>query len=63
MSDVIDQVTEPPVFDLFSEVGPARNRLPHIEPTLQRVNDRFVRHLRAALLQHLRRGEIGRAHV
>lgn len=56
MSDVIDQATEPPVFDLFSEVGPARNRLSHIEPTLQRVNDRFVRHLRAALLQHLRRG-------
>ncbi|MFZ2006238.1 MAG: FliM/FliN family flagellar motor switch protein [Stellaceae bacterium] len=56
MSDVIDQATEPPVFDLVSEVGPARNRLSHIEPTLQRVNDRFVRHLRAALLQHLRRG-------
>ncbi len=56
MSDIIDQATEPPIFDLFSEAGPARNRLSHIEPTLQRVNDRFVRHLRAALLQHLRRG-------
>ena len=53
MSDVIDQ---PPVFDLFSEAGPARSRLSNLEPTLQRINDRFVRYLRAALLQHLRRG-------
>jgi flagellar motor switch protein FliM len=27
-----------------------------LEPTLQRINDRFARFLRAALLQHLRRG-------
>ena len=53
MSDVIDQA---PVFDLFSEAGPARSRLSNLEPTLQRINDRFARYLRAALLQHLRRG-------
>lgn len=56
MSDAIDQAAEPPVFDLFSEVGPTRNRLSNLEPTLQRINDRFARYLRAALLQHLRRG-------
>lgn len=56
MSDVIDQANEPPAFDLFSEAGPARNRLSNLEPTLQRINDRFARSLRAALLQHLRRG-------
>jgi flagellar motor switch protein FliM len=58
MSDVIDQAAGPgpPTFDLFSEAGPARNRLSNLEPTLQRINDRFARYLRAALLQHLRRG-------
>lgn len=56
MSDVIDQAHQPPTFDLFSEAGPARNRLSNLEPTLQRINDRFARYLRAALLQHLRRG-------
>src|SRR5580692_9636129 len=56
MSDVVDQVEEPPLFDFFSEAGPARNRLSTLEPTLQRVNDRFARYLRLALLQHLRRG-------
>lgn len=56
MSDVTDQTADPPVFDLFSEANPARNRLSMLEPTLQRVNERFVRYLRAALLQYLRRG-------
>jgi flagellar motor switch protein FliM len=56
MSDVIDQEAGPPAFDLFSEAGPARNRLANLEPTLERINDRFARYLRAALLQHLRRG-------
>jgi flagellar motor switch protein FliM len=56
MSDVIDQANELPTFDLFSESGPARNRLSTLEPTLERINDRFSRYLRAALLQHLRRG-------
>jgi len=56
MSDVIDQTIGPAAFDLFSEAAPARNRLATLEPTLQRINDRFARYLRAALLQHLRRG-------
>lgn len=56
MSDVADPIDNPPVYDLFSEAGPARSRLSNLEPTLQRINDRFVRHLRGALLQHLRRG-------
>jgi flagellar motor switch protein FliM len=56
MSDVADHRDGPPVYDLFSEAGPARSRLSNLEPTLQRINDRFVRYLRAALLQHLRRG-------
>ncbi|HTZ37272.1 MAG TPA: FliM/FliN family flagellar motor switch protein [Stellaceae bacterium] len=60
MSDVDEQTVAaaegPPIYDLFSEAGPARSRLSNLEPTLQRINDRFVRYLRAALLQHLRRG-------
>ena len=56
MSDVAGQLDEPPVYDLFSEAGPARSRLSSLEPTLQRINDRFARYLRGALLQHLRRG-------
>jgi len=55
MSDVADLIEAPPVYDLFSGVGPARGRLVNLEPTLQRINDRFVRHLRTALLQYLRR--------
>lgn len=55
MSDAIDQAAEPPVFDLFSETGVAHRAL-NVEPAVQRINERFVRNLRAALLQHLRRG-------
>jgi flagellar motor switch protein FliM len=56
MSDVADHIDDPPVYDLLSEAGPARGRLSNLEPTLQRINDRFGRYLRSALLQHLRRG-------
>lgn len=55
MSDVIDQAHEPPVYDLLAETG-AANWTASIEPALQRINERFVRNLRGALLQHLRRG-------
>jgi len=55
MSDVADQIVARPVYDLLSGGGPARARLANLEPTLQRINDRFVRYLRSALLQHLRR--------
>src|SRR5215469_82922 len=56
MSDVAAYIEDPPVYDLLSETGPARGRLSNLEPTLQRINDRFGRYLRGALLQHLRRG-------
>ena len=56
MSDAIEPLDGPPRYDLLSEAGPARNGLSSLEPTLQRINDRFERYLRAALLQHLRRG-------
>lgn len=56
MSDALDHAADLPLYDLVSDAGPARNRLSGLEPTLQRINDRFARYLRAALLQHLRRG-------
>jgi len=64
MSDVADTIARladgeadsVPAFDLLSGAGPARGRLSTLEPTLQRINDRFARCLRGALLQHLRRG-------
>jgi len=56
MSDAAEQTVEPPVFDFFAETSPNRSRLSNLEPTLQRINARFVRLLRAALLQHVRRG-------
>lgn len=56
MSDVAAYIEDPPVYDLLSETGPVRGRLSTLEPTLQRINDRFGRYLRGALLQHLRRG-------
>jgi flagellar motor switch protein FliM len=43
-------------FALLSGQSPGRSRLPTLEPTLGRINDRFSRFLRGALLQHLRRG-------
>ena len=43
-------------YDLFAEQVPALTRMPMLAPSLDRINHRFSRHLRAALLQHLRRG-------
>jgi flagellar motor switch protein FliM len=54
MSDVGDQ-TAPGAFTFFARSSPAKNRMSTLEPTLQRINDRFGRNLRASLLQHLRR--------
>lgn len=56
MSDVSSRPMEVRPYHLFSDHGPARNRMSVLEPTLERINDRFGRFLRAALLQHLRRG-------
>jgi flagellar motor switch protein FliM len=56
MSDISDQLDGPPVYDLFSRADPVRSWASNLEPVLQRINARFVRYLRAALLQHLRRG-------
>jgi flagellar motor switch protein FliM len=56
MSDVADRITDPPVYDLFSAAAPVHGWTSSLEPTLERINARFVRELRAALLQHLRRG-------
>jgi flagellar motor switch protein FliM len=55
MSDAIDQASAPEAFNFFSKTRPGRNRNSALEPTFQRINDRFARFLRAALLQHLRR--------
>jgi flagellar motor switch protein FliM len=56
MSDAADQIAPLRRYDFFSEYTPARSRLPELGATLGRINDRFSRNLRAALLQHLRRG-------
>jgi flagellar motor switch protein FliM len=56
MSDAADDVAPVPVYDLFTEYNPARSDLPALEPTLERINDRFARQLRSSLLQYLRRG-------
>jgi len=56
MSDV---ATLPPgvrLYDLLAEQTPALTQMPTLGPALDRINHRFSRHLRAALLQHLRRG-------
>lgn len=55
MSDAADQDRELPVYDLLAGTGPA-HWASSIEPALQRINERFMRNLRATLLQHLRRG-------
>jgi flagellar motor switch protein FliM len=56
MSDVKEQAAPPlESFSLIAKSGAAKNRMSVLEPMLQRVNDRFARYLRAALLQHLRR--------
>ena len=54
MSDTVSP--SPPGYSLVGEAGPARSGMSALEPTLNRINDRFARYLRAALLQHLRRG-------
>lgn len=56
MSDAVEQTAAAEGFNLFSQSGPARMRMSALEPTLQRINDRFARYLRATLLQHLGRG-------
>lgn len=56
MSDLRDQTVGLRPYDLVSDSGASRDRFTSIEPTLRQINDRFVRYLRAALLQHLRRG-------
>jgi flagellar motor switch protein FliM len=55
MSDSADQASPLENFSLFAKSRPARNRTSALEPTLQRINDRFARFLRGSLLQHLRR--------
>ena len=55
MSDVADQAPAPESFSLFAKTRPARNLTSALEPAFQRINDRFARFLRSALLQHLRR--------
>ncbi len=55
MSDTAEQPGAARPYHLFAEHSPARNRMPTLEPTLERINDRFSRFLRSALLQHLRR--------
>jgi flagellar motor switch protein FliM len=60
MSDTREAAAPPRPYHLFSDHSPARTRMPTLEPTLGRINDRFARLLRATLLQHLRRGiEVG----
>jgi flagellar motor switch protein FliM len=56
MSDAAGQIAPLRRYDFFSEYTPARSRMPELEATLGRINDRFSRNLRAALLQHLRHG-------
>ncbi|HYM73816.1 MAG TPA: FliM/FliN family flagellar motor switch protein [Stellaceae bacterium] len=58
MSDPVDLAASGSGFSLIGGSGPGRNRLAVLEPTLQRINDRFARYLRAALLQHLRRAVV-----
>lgn len=55
MSDTKDQASPPEAFSLVAKSGAAKNRISALEATLQRINDRFARLLRAAFLQHLRR--------
>ena len=55
MSDVKDQTSPPEAFSLIAKSGAAKNRMSALAATLQRIDDRFARLLRAAFLQHLRR--------
>jgi flagellar motor switch protein FliM len=56
MADITDPALSVVPYDWLAGSDPARTRLPALGPTLDRINDRFARHLRATLLQHLRRG-------
>lgn len=58
MSDTVDLTALGYGVDRFGESGPGKSRMSMLEPTLQRINDRFSRYLRGALLQHLRRGVV-----
>ncbi|HEV2188416.1 MAG TPA: flagellar motor switch protein FliM [Stellaceae bacterium] len=56
MSDTREEQATPlETFSLIGKSGAAKSRMAVLEPTLQRINDRFARFLRAALLQYLRR--------
>lgn len=56
MSDTTPAPMEVRPYDLLSEQAPAATQLPIIGPSIDRINHRFARNLRASLLQHLRRG-------
>jgi flagellar motor switch protein FliM len=58
MSDTVDLTALGYGVDRFGASGPGKSRMSTLEPTLQRINDRFSRYLRGALLQHLRRGVV-----
>jgi len=55
MADATDQAEAVRPFDLVSEYNPTRSRMVALEPTLERIDSRFARQFRSALLQHLRR--------
>jgi flagellar motor switch protein FliM len=56
MSDTGDDTLSVVPYDFATESNPTHSRLPVLGPTLERINDRFARQFRSALLQHLRRG-------
>ncbi|HEX5317709.1 MAG TPA: flagellar motor switch protein FliM [Stellaceae bacterium] len=56
MSEIAPAEFQVRPYDLLAEQQPTLTQMPALGPTLDRVNHRFARHLRAALLQHLRRG-------
>jgi flagellar motor switch protein FliM len=58
MSDTVDLTALGYGVDRFGASSPGKSRMSTLEPTLQRINDRFSRYLRGALLQHLRRGVV-----
>jgi flagellar motor switch protein FliM len=55
MADAADLEGSVRPFDLVSEYNPTGSRLAALEPTLERIDSRFARQFRSALLQHLRR--------
>jgi flagellar motor switch protein FliM len=56
MSDMASPPMEVRPYDLLTEQAPAATQMPVIGPSIDRINHRFARNLRASLLQHLRRG-------